>query len=188
MSNLEIILLAIGLAVDASCLCTVIGLVHRPTVAQSATLALPFAISQGVMPLIGYFGIGLLPAFLFTYDQWIAFVLLELLGIKMLHDTLTQPADAGTATVARLGASALLLQSLSTSIDALAVGITFHGMPLLATLLAVSIIACITFMMCFAAIRIGQAFGTRFNVRAGIIGAVVLMLLGLQFCVNGLFG
>ncbi len=186
MSILEIIFLSIGLAVDASCLCTVIGLVHKPTVAHSIRLALPFSILQGVMPLIGYFGIRLLPSFLFTYDYWIAFILLELLGIKMIHDILTRSDDASTTPLCCIGASALLMQSISTSIDALAVGVTFLGMSLVATLLAAGIIATITFILCFAAIRIGQAFGTRFNTKAEIIGAIVLVLLGFQFLLNGL--
>ncbi len=206
MSNLELILLAVGLAVDASCLCTVIGLVHKPTVQRSVIFALPFSIFQGVMPLLGYWGVGLLPAIFFSYNHWIAFILLEIIGVKMLHDVLTASEHSDDATIpaaatpnpcaenkksapamVSITAGTLLIQSFSTSIDALAVGVTLGGTPLGATLLAVSSVAVITFIICFAAIRIGQAFGTRFNGKAEIIGAIVLLLLGIQLLCNGLF-
>lgn len=79
------------------------------------------------------------------------------------------------------------MQGLSTSIDALAVGVTLYGQSLSSTLVAVTIVAVITYAMCFASLRIGQAFGTRFNGEAEILGGIVLVLLGFQLLFEGLF-
>lgn len=144
MSIVEIVLLAMGLAVDACCLCTVIGLMQKPTIVRTFRLSLPFGVFQGIMPMIGYFGVGLLPAFIFAYNHWIAFGLLAILGGKMTYDVLTEPEhtnETSTAAVATITAGMLFVQGLATSIDALVVGVTLHGQPIAEMLLAVSIVA-----------------------------------------------
>lgn len=184
----EIMLLAIGLAVDASCLCTIIGLVNKPSMSRTLSLALPFSVFQGIMPTIGYFSVGFLPSFLFEYDHWIAFALLEVLGVKMIYDVLTEKEEDedDTTAIATITAGSLFVQGFSTSIDALAVGVTLHGYSISDMLISVSIVALITYVMCFGAIRIGRAFGTRFNGKAEIIGGIVLVLLGFQLLLKGL--
>lgn len=188
MSFIELILLSIGLAVDASCLCTVTGLVHQPSVKRTMKIALPFGIFQGIMPMIGYVGVGLLPAFLFEYDHWIAFGLLAILGGKMIYDALTESEDDNDmSAVTGITFGVLFMQGVSTSIDALAVGVTLHSVPLLTMLGSVTIVAVITYVMCFCAVRIGRAFGTKFNGKAEIIGGIVLILVGLNILWQGFF-
>lgn len=188
MSVIELILLSIGLAVDASCLCTIMGLVHQPSIKNTLKIALPFSILQGLMPMLGYFGVGLLPAFLFEHDHWIAFGLLAILGGKMIYDALTESEDDdNTSAVTGITAGLLFTQGVSTSIDALAVGVTLHDVPLLTMLGSVTIVAVITYVMCVGAVRLGRAFGARFNGKAEMIGGIVLILVGLNILWHGFF-
>ncbi len=188
MSLIGIVLLSIGLAIDACCVCTTSGLIYRPTIAKSFEIALPFAIFQGVMPLIGYFGIGLLPDTLFRYNHIIAFVLLCLVGIKMLADAL-KPKDGEEAQAVdgkRLTIKIILVQAVSTSIDALTVGVTLGGQPIEFILMAVCLISAITLAMCFGAVILGEKIGTKLNSKAEILGGIVLVLIAFSLLLGGL--
>ncbi len=188
MTLLGVFLLGIGLAIDACCVCTVSGFIYKPSIASSLKIALPFAIFQGVMPLIGYFGIGLLPDELFQYNHIIAFILLVFVGIKMLLDgvqfqkcSITQEKRSTTG----LTFSVLFMQGISTSIDALSVGVTLGAEPLSFMLFSACIIAFIAFAMCFTSVRIGKTIGTKFNCKAEIFGGIVLILLGISLLLGG---
>ncbi len=89
MNAMELILLLRGLVIDASGVCTSIGLVYKQKLASTLKRALPFGIAQGIMPLSGYFGIALLPISLFAYDYIVTLVLLRAIGIKILADERT---------------------------------------------------------------------------------------------------
>ncbi len=188
MSFIEVFLLGVGLAVDASCVCTTNGLVYRPNIIKSLEIALPFAIFQGIMPLIGYFGIGLLPDSLFQYNHIIAFLLLGFVGINMLLSgfrSTNSNDECNENPIKSLTFKIMLVQGISTSIDALSVGVTLGNEPLNYVISSVIIIACITFMMCFASVRIGEKLGTKLNNKAEILGGIVLVLIGVRLLIGG---
>ncbi len=187
MTIISIILLSIGLAVDAGCVCTSNGLIYKPSTIKSAEIALPFAIFQGIMPLVGYFGIGVFPDELFRYNHIIAFLLLCLVGMKMLVDGIKSPITECTQEVPKqFTIKIMITQAVSTSIDALTVGITLGNQTIPFMLKAVVIIAMITFGMCFAAVIIGKKIGTKLNNKAEIIGGVVLLLIAVKLLIDGI--
>ncbi len=190
MTMFEVALLGVGLAVDASCVCTTNGLVYRPNIIKSLEIALPFAIFQGIMPLIGYFGIGLLPDELFQYNHIIAFLLLLFVGAKMILDGLRttqfdELCPEGKSKVKNLTFKIMMVQGVSTSIDALSVGVTLGNESLDFVLVSVLIVAIITFALCFGAVRLGEKIGTRLNNKAEIIGGIVLVIIGVRLLVTG---
>ncbi len=189
MTLFEIILLSIGLAVDAGCVCTGNGLVYRPSTIKSLEIALPFAIFQGIMPLIGYFGVGLLPDDLFRYNHIIAFILLCLIGVKMLADgikTQTIKTDCPEKSPKQLTVKIMFIQALSTSIDALSVGVTLGSQSIYAMLIAVTLIAAITFVICFGAVILGKKIGTKLNSKAEVFGGIVLVFIAIKLLIDGM--
>ncbi len=189
MTIFGVVLLGIGLAIDACCVCTVSGFIYKPNIRTSLQIALPFAIFQGIMPLIGYFGIGLLPDELFQYNHIIAFVLLAFVGLKMLIDGIRFQQCAATQekrSTTGITFSVMFMQGVSTSIDALSVGVTLGNESLSFMLRSVCIIALITFIMCFAAVRLGEKIGTKFNCKAEIFGGIILILLGISLLFGGI--
>ncbi len=190
MTMFEVALLGVGLAVDASCVCTTNGLVYRPNMLKSFEIALPFALFQGVMPLIGYFGIGLLPDVLFRFNHIIAFILLLFVGAKMFLDGIRttqfdELCHEDTKKTKTLTFKIMLVQGISTSIDALSVGVTLGNESFDFVLVSVIIVALITFFMCFGAVRLGERIGTRLNNKAEIIGGIVLAAIGVRLLITG---
>ncbi len=190
MTIFEIALLGVGLAVDASCVCTTNGLVYRPNILRSLEIAIPFAIFQGVMPLIGYLGIGLLPDELFRFNHIIAFILLLCVGTKMFLDGVRttqfdEQCPEGNAKTKNLTFKIMMVQGISTSIDALSVGVTLGNERLDFVLISVLLVAIITFFMCFGAVRLGEKIGTKLNNRAEVIGGIVLVGIGVRLLVIG---
>ncbi len=181
MTTFGVILLGVGLAVDASCVCATNGLVYRPSHIKSLVIALPFAIFQGIMPIIGYFCVGFLPYNILRHNHIIAFVLLFLVGAKMLFEGVSSTKDEKKhENTAYLSIKTMLIQGISTSIDALSVGVTLGGMGGEFLFYSVVLISFITFVMCFTAVRIGEKIGTRLNNKAEVIGGVVLIIIGIR--------
>lgn len=190
----DLIVIGIGLAMDAGCTCTVSGLVYKPKISKMLKIACPFAIFQGIMPLIGYFLAGLLPAKLFMYNHFIAFIILSIIGLKMIQDAKNEDQDNGekeytihkVSKEKKLTVKILVMQAFFTSIDALSVGITLNYMSVINLLSSVTIIAMITFGICFIALIIGKKIGTKFNEKAEILGGIILILLGIKLFYEGL--
>ncbi|OON91614.1 MAG: hypothetical protein ATN34_04080 [Epulopiscium sp. Nele67-Bin002] len=182
MTLLEICAIGIGLAVDASCVCTTNGFIYKPNIKTTIAIVLPFCILQGIMPLIGYFGVK--PISIFSYNHIIALVLLCGIGFKMLVDGFTH-RDDDKINHSTLTFNILIVQAISTSIDALSVGVTLSGQSYLFMFTAVTIIAIITFVMCFIAVQIGIKIGTKLNSKAEIFGGIVLILLGIKLFLDG---
>ena len=164
MSIIEIILLGLGLAMDASAVSMTNGMTMKP-MKLKGTLATAFAFGlfQGVMPLIGYFLGVQFREYITSVDHWIAFVLLALIGAKMLHEALSGGEEAGSND-ASLSFRAMLPLAVATSIDALAVGVTFAFLRV-QIVPAVASIGAITFALSFAGVKIGNVFGDRFEKR-----------------------
>jgi len=183
---LELLLVAIGLAMDSFTVSLCKGLrMRRINYGQALVIALFFGFFQAMMPLLGWI-LGIqFEQYITSVDHWIAFILLAVIGSKMLYDTLAEDPSCPVQTVDRLDLKELLLLSIATSIDALAVGITLAFLKT-DILLSVSLIGIVTFILSLAAVAIGNRFGNRLQSKAGIAGGAVLILIGLKILLEHL--
>lgn len=188
MTLIDILFIGMGLAVDASCVSTSNGLLYKPNIMNTVKIGFVFAVFQGVMPLIGYFGVGVLSFELLEYNHFVALILLSVLGVKMIYDA-QKESHAGDEICGeaenvdkekKLTGGLLLIQAVTTSIDALSVGITFHNYDRIFVMYAVLLIAIVTFVMCAISVRVGIEVGTKLNTKAELIGGLVLVLLGIK--------
>ena len=185
MTLLEIFLVAIGLSMDAFAVAICKGLA-MPQINKKQTLLIGayFGVFQALMPLIGYFLGVQFREYITSVDHWIAFVLLALIGAKMLHEALSGGEEAGSND-ASLSFRAMLPLAVATSIDALAVGVTFAFLRV-QIVPAVASIGAITFALSFAGVKIGNVFGDRFEKKAEICGGVILILIGAKILLEHL--
>ena len=175
MSIFEIILTAIGLAMDAFAVSICKGLsLKKVNVKTSLIVGFYFGFFQGIMPLIGFFMIVKFKDFVMSIDHWIVFILLLSIGISMIIESFK-----GEKTDDKLNFKNMFALSIATSIDALAVGITFAFLEV-NILLAVFLIAIITFIICFIGVKIGNIFGNKYEKSAQIIGGIILILIGVK--------
>ena len=185
MSFWEILLLAVGVSMDAFAVSIGKGLsVQRASWREALTVGLWFGGFQALMPVIGYY-LGISFADLVTkVDHWIAFGLLLLIGGNMIREAL-QPEDEKTADTS-FGFKTMLVLAIATSIDALALGISF---AFLGTNLwrAILIIGLTAFAFSAVGLLIGKKVGTRFHAGAQILGGVILIAIGVKILVEHLF-
>ena len=152
---------------------------------QGFVIALSFGFFQAGMPLIGW-ALGVrFERYISQFDHWIAFILLFIIGLKMLYDSITEDPSCPVEAVERLDLKELLLLSIATSIDALAVGVTFAFLKT-NILQSASIIGVVTFLLSFMAVVIGNHWGNRLQRKAGMMGGMVLMLIGLKILLSHL--
>ena len=182
------ILLGIGLAMDAFSVSMANGLSDTKMKTNKMLLiAGVFAFFQALMPLTGWF---LVHTFvnLFCSCQkfipWIALILLAYIGGKMLYDGISGNDED---EVSSLTISTLLVQGVATSIDALSVGFTISDYNGWEALICALLIALVTFIICFAGIIIGKTVGTKLQNKATIFGGVILILIGLEIFITGVF-
>ena len=146
-----------------------------------------FALFQAVMPMTGWVCVHTIVELFSSFEKfipWIALALLGYIGGKMLVDGI-KGEEAEEA--AELSAGALLMQGVATSIDALSVGFTISEYGWLMALTAAIIIAVVTFILCMAGLRIGKKFGTQLSGKANILGGVILIGIGLEIFITGVF-
>ena len=182
MGIVELFLIAVGLSMDAFAVSVCKGLgMKRINFKVAVVLALFFGGFQALMPVIGW---ALGSQFLWLIspiDHWIAFVLLAIIGGKMLwvafHDDEDDSDDSSDANVIDLGE--YLMLAIATSIDALAMGISFAALSV-NIVAAASFIGVITFVLTVAGVAVGHFFGARYEKPATIVGGVVLILIGLK--------
>ena len=184
---MELVLIGVGLSMDAFAVALCKGLsMRRVNYAHAAVIALFFGVFQAVMPLIGWVLGTQFARYITSVDHWIAFALLGYIGGKMIWDALHEaPETAPCVGEGRLDLKELLMLAVATSIDALAVGITFAFLQV-SILPAVATIGLITFALSFAGVVVGNRFGTRFQKKAEIAGGVVLVLIGLKILLEHL--
>lgn len=182
------LLLGLGLSMDAFTVSIANGL-NEPDMPlrRGFLIAGTFSFFQILMPLIGFGMIrllGQLLPWLSPLVPWLAFVLLAIIGIKMILDGRKKKSGelSGPFTYALL-----LLQGIATSIDALSAGLTMASLGLLEALTEALIIGAVTFADCFLAVRLGKKLGMRLSWKASIIGGIVLILVGTEILVRGLF-
>lgn len=187
MGFLELLLLAIGLSMDAFAVSVCKGLaMPRADFREQAICGAWFGGFQALMPAAGYLLGTRFEKYITAVDHWIAFVLLMLIGANMIREALSKGEEEEAD--ASLSFKTMFLMAVATSIDALAVGITFACVPLrliaasalLNTLLGVSVIGVATFVISCAGVKIGNLFGTRWKAKAEIAGGVILLLIGLK--------
>lgn len=183
------ILLGVGLAMDAFSVSLANGL-NEPKMGKGrmSTIAGVFAIFQAAMPMIGWICVHTVMQYFTAFEKfipWIALLLLCYIGGKMLIDGIKGEDEAGEA--GKLGIAALLIQGVATSIDALSVGFTIAEYNLGMALLCAAIIAVVTFIICVFGLMLGKKFGTKFANKASILGGVILIGIGIEIFVTGVF-
>jgi putative Mn2+ efflux pump MntP len=181
------ILLGLGLAMDAFSVSLVHGM-NEPSMTRRRKLAVSgtFAGFQFAMPVIGWLCVTLVEQAFVAFQRyipWIAMILLSWIGGKMLWEGLR-----GRGTPDREATSgSLLMQGIATSIDALSVGFTIADSSWPAALTEALIIGAVTFAICLAGLRIGKFFGTKLAGKASILGGVILIAIGLEIFLKGVF-
>ena len=184
MGIIEILLIAVGLAMDAFAVSVCKGLAMKKLNWEKAIIiALYFSIFQALMPILGYLlGIAF-ESIITQIDHWIAFVLLLIIGIKMINEVFEEEKQSYDDSV---NFKVMLVLSIATSIDALAVGITFAFLNT-NIILAVSIIGIITFLLSLLGVKIGNRFGNKYEKKAQIIGGIILIIIGITILIDHLF-
>ncbi len=184
--------LGVGLAMDAFSVSLANGLAEpRMKKRKIALIAGTFAFFQALMPMIGWFFVHFLVSVFSKLEPAIPYCALSLLlfiGGKMLFDALKNDGEAeDPADYAGLTLPTLLLQGVATSIDALSVGFTIGEYDWLTALVAALIIAAVTFAICVFGVLIGRKFGTKLSGKATLVGGVILILIGLEIFIKGVF-
>ncbi len=183
------IFLGIGLAMDAFSVSLANGL-NEPHMngKKMSTIAGTFAFFQALMPMIGWICVHTVVQYFKSFQQyipWIALVLLLFIGGKMLIEgILNKEKDEDNMSV---GIAALILQGIATSIDALSVGFTISDYNLIMALVCSLIIALVTFFICIVGLAIGKKFGTKLSNKATILGGIVLIAIGVEIFITGVF-
>ena len=199
MSTLELILIAVGLSMDAFAVAVCHGLsMKQASFKKALIVGLYFGIFQGAMPLIGYLVVSQFSDLIAAADHWIAFGLLSLIGAKMIVESSKKegcadricPVETCTdrecpggkrpeTEEVSLKPAQMLPLALATSIDALAVGISFAFLQV-KIISAVTLIGLITLSLSMAGVKIGNIFGMKFKSKAELSGGIILVLIGLK--------
>ena len=183
------ILLGVGLAMDAFSVSLANGL-NEPKMKSGKMLGVAgiFSLFQFAMPMIGWVCVSTIAQYFTAFEKlipWIALILLGYIGGKMLYDGIkNKDADEEKPAV---GFSALIVQGIATSIDALSVGFTIADYNLIQALIACLLIGVVTFFICFAGIAIGKKAGTKLAGKAGILGGAILIFIGLEIFITNWF-
>lgn len=181
------ILLGVGLAMDAFSVSVANGL-NDPGMKPPKMWAIAgvFGLFQGLMPLLGWICIHTVVQYFTAFETlipWIALALLCYIGGKMVLDGLHPEQEEATGHT--LGFSALLVQGIATSIDALSVGFTIADYDLGAAVLAAAIIAVLTVLICYVGVVIGKTVGNKLSGKASIFGGVILIIIGIEIFITG---
>ena len=180
----ELFLLAVGLSMDAFAVSVCKGLaMKKATLKAEATCGLWFGGFQALMPTIGFFLGSTFEQYITAFDHWVAFVLLAAIGANMIKESFSREESETSASFAF---KTMLLMALATSIDALAVGITFALLPDVNVPLAVCLIGITTFLCSAAGLRVGNLFGLRYKAKAELAGGIILILIGLKILLEHL--
>ena len=182
MSIIELFILAIGLSMDAFAVSICKGLSLRKIKVKHMCIASAwFGGFQALMPLIGYFLGSFFTDMITTYSHWIAFALLLLLGSNMTKESLGEEEDVDS----NMDAKNMFLLAIATSIDALAVGVTFAFLQV-DIIPAVSFIGIVTFICSAIGVKVGSIFGSKYKSKAEFSGGIILILIGIKLLLDGI--
>ncbi len=183
MSILDLFLVAVGLSMDAFAVSICKGLsVQKANLRQSVIAGLYFGGFQAGMPLIGYFLGRQFQEQITAFDHWIAFVLLGIIGLNMVRESFDKKVEE---TCASFGPRAMIPMAVATSIDALAVGVSFAFLNINIGQ-AVTFIGVITFLFSAVGVKIGNIFGAKFKSKAELAGGLILIFMGAKILLEHL--
>lgn len=186
ISVIELILISIGLAMDAFAVSVCKGLAFgKPKFYRMAIVGLYFGFFQMAMPLIGYFIGSTFASYISSFDHWIAFALLLIIGVHMIVSAIRDKEETVTDT---MKPGEMILLAIATSIDALAVGVSFSmiGFNVGGIFIATGTIGIITFILSGLGVFIGGLFGSKNKKIAEIVGGSILVLIGLKILLSDL--
>ena len=192
MGFTSILILAVALSMDAFAVAICKGLAMKKiTFVKAAIVGAWFGIFQGLMPLIGYFLGSSFARFIEPVDHWIAFGLLALIGVNMLREALGKEEECECCECQddSLAFKTMLVMAIATSIDALAVGVSFAlgsfegGMTIF---IAVAMIGVTTFLLSMGGVKVGNIFGAKYEKKAELAGGIILILLGIKILLEDL--
>lgn len=182
MSILDLFILAVGLSMDAFAVSVCKGLSLGKIKPKHMCIAGAwFGGFQALMPLIGYFLGSFFAEMIEKYDHWVAFVLLAIIGGNMIKESFDKDEKVDSS----MDVKSMLLLAIATSIDALAVGVTFAFLQV-QIVSAVSFIGVITFIFSAVGVKIGSLFGTKYKSKAELFGGIVLVLIGIKILLEGI--
>ena len=182
MGIFDLFVLAVGLSMDAFAVSVCKGLsLGRIRRKHMYIVGAWFGGFQALMPLIGYYLGRFFADAITEYDHWIAFILLIIIGGKMVKESFDKEEQMDGSMSAR----SMLLLAVATSIDALAVGVTFAFLKV-SIIPAVSFIGVVTFVCSAVGVKIGSIFGTKYRSRAELCGGIILILIGAKILLEGL--
>lgn len=183
MSLAELFIIAVGLSMDAFAVSVCKGLsVPKMKVGHALTCGAYFGSFQALMPSLGYLLGSQFEAMITQIDHWVAFVLLGIIGANMIKEA---REDEEECLDCSFGFGAMLPLAVATSIDALAVGVTFAFLRV-NIFWAVLFIGSVTFTLSAIGVKVGNVFGTRYKAKAEIVGGVILVLMGIKILLEHL--
>lgn len=186
MTFFELFLIGIGLSMDAFAVSICKGLsMQKIDKKYTLCIGLFFGGFQALMPLTGYLLGSQFSGYIERFDHWIAFVLLALIGFNMIKESREEEKEE-EKPYAGVNFKELLILAVATSIDALAVGITFALLPDVNVPLAVSLIGITTFVCSAAGLKVGNLFGLKYKAKAELAGGIILILIGLKILLEHL--
>lgn len=184
MGLLELFLIAVGLSMDAFAVSICKGLsTQKLKIKHYLIIGAWFGGFQALMPTIGYFLGSTFEKYITSYDHWVAFVLLGFIGGNMIREGLSKEEEKANDSFA---VKTMAVLAVATSIDALAVGITFALLPDVNIVAAVSFIGAITFIISALGLKVGNIFGMKYKSKAEIVGGVILILIGVKILLEHL--
>lgn len=181
MSSIEILLIGIGLSMDAFAVSVCKGLsVKKLSIKNVLLCGVWFGGFQALMPFIGYCLGSRLSGLVDSIDHWIAFILLAFIGINMIKESFEEEKQNDDFSW-----KTMLMLAIATAIDALAVGVTF-SFESINIFMAICIIGLTTFIIASAGVYIGHVFGNKYEQKAQITGGIILILIGIKILIEGL--
>jgi len=175
--DITIILIALGLAMDSFSVSIANGLATNTfKISKALTIGLFFGFFQALMPIIGWLAGESIADYISAFDHWIAFTLLTFIGVKMIYESIT---DKPNNFLGAYNVKVILILSIATSIDALAVGLSFSFLGISIFFPAI-IIGVVAFLMSFFGVYVGRRFGKILKNRIEILGGSILIIIGLK--------
>lgn len=185
MSVMELLIIAVGLSMDAFAVSICKGLsMQKMSWKNAVIVGLYFGGFQAAMPFIGYLLGSQFREAITSIDHWIAFILLGIIGINMIRESLNKEEECVDCSLAPAN---MVMLAIATSIDALAVGVTFAFLDV-DIVPAVSFIGAVTFLMSVVGVKVGNVFGTKYKSRAEFAGGLILVLMGIKILLEHTLG
>ena len=175
--DITILLIALGLAMDSFSVSIANGLATKTfKISKALTIALFFGFFQALMPIFGWLAGESIANYISAFDHWIAFAFLTFIGVKMIYESIT---DKPNNFLGAYNLKVILILSIATSIDALAVGLSFSFLDI-SIFFPALIIGVVAFLMSFFGVYVGRRFGKILKNRIEILGGLILIIIGLK--------